>query len=366
MTNALAWGENKMIVKTVKIDKIRPNNKQPRKEFGDIDSLAKSIKEHGLLQPVLVTPEMVIIAGERRWKAAKHAGLKEITVIVIETRSSFEDRELSFVENYHRLALSSMETEEFIYDLWKKGGPDALDKRGRKLSGRARYPTIAELAKRLNVPKSTIGSIISAHEDRKDLELSTGGQGWKDIEETAPLRDEPVKRRRVLDLRRQKKIDSSELRQFSKLVKRSEDQAEYVIELKNRGKDLETIKKKIEFVKKHEPSLQEKIIEVDLHEPSGIEEFEVELPDHDVKNFKNAMETIQNNEEIKRNTKEFKDRQKLMKNWTAHNEILDWVEDLVDPSTGDDWTKLVWKRSGLTLQESAGLARKKFEESMDD
>ena len=73
--------------KTVKITMVEPNREQPRKNF-DEDSLlelAESIKQFGLLQPILVQDRKTyfeIVAGERRWRAAKMAGLKEVPVII--------------------------------------------------------------------------------------------------------------------------------------------------------------------------------------------------------------------------------------------------------------------------------------------
>ena len=83
---------NKDGVTTVKITKVEPNRDQPRKNF-DEDSLlelSESIKQFGLLQPILVQDKKThyeIIAGERRWRAAKMAGLKEVPVIVRELTS---------------------------------------------------------------------------------------------------------------------------------------------------------------------------------------------------------------------------------------------------------------------------------------
>ena len=75
------------VKKTLRTSEIEPNRAQPRKKFSDeaINNLADSIKEHGMLQPVLVRPMddgcYQIVAGERRWRAARRLGLDEIPVI---------------------------------------------------------------------------------------------------------------------------------------------------------------------------------------------------------------------------------------------------------------------------------------------
>ena len=73
-------------IKKVRMSLIEPNKKQPRRHFDEekITALADSIKEHGLIQPIIITPSdnnmYKIVAGERRWRAAKIAGLKKITI----------------------------------------------------------------------------------------------------------------------------------------------------------------------------------------------------------------------------------------------------------------------------------------------
>ena len=92
--------------KLVKITMIEPNREQPRKNF-DEDSLlelAESIKQFGLLQPILVQDKGTyyeIIAGERRWRAAKLAGIKEVPVI-IRNLTEQEIVEISLIENIQR------------------------------------------------------------------------------------------------------------------------------------------------------------------------------------------------------------------------------------------------------------------------
>jgi ParB family chromosome partitioning protein len=98
------------------IEFIQPNPRNPRRAFGDADltDLAQSIKEHGIVQPVVVRPaadvagRYEIIAGERRWRAAQRAGLTEIPVIVREVN----DRtalELAIIENVQRTDLNPIE-----------------------------------------------------------------------------------------------------------------------------------------------------------------------------------------------------------------------------------------------------------------
>lgn len=97
----------------VKITKVEPNREQPRKSFNEdaLLELAESMKQYGVLQPLLVADKKEyyeIIAGERRWRAAKMAGLKEIPVI-IKNYSDQEIVEISLIENIQREDLNPIE-----------------------------------------------------------------------------------------------------------------------------------------------------------------------------------------------------------------------------------------------------------------
>lgn len=105
--------EDKGQEKLVKITKVEPNREQPRKNFDEdaLQELADSIKQFGLLQPILVQDRQSyyeIIAGERRWRAAKLAGLKEVPVI-IKSFTEQEIVEISLIENIQREDLNPIE-----------------------------------------------------------------------------------------------------------------------------------------------------------------------------------------------------------------------------------------------------------------
>ena len=100
----------------VDIDDIRPNENQPRKVFNEekLDELASSIKEHGIIQPVVLRKEgagYVIVAGERRYRAARKAGLRKIPCVV---RELSEDQNLliAIIENMQREDLNPIEEAE--------------------------------------------------------------------------------------------------------------------------------------------------------------------------------------------------------------------------------------------------------------
>ena len=126
-------GETKVEKKTNKLtlDEILPNKNQPRKNFDEdrLDDLSNSIKERGVIQPIIVrksakqTDKYEIIAGERRWLAAKKAGLHDIPVVVTEA-DDLKSLEFAIVENVQRHDLNPLEEalgykrliDEFSYD----------------------------------------------------------------------------------------------------------------------------------------------------------------------------------------------------------------------------------------------------------
>jgi ParB family chromosome partitioning protein len=104
------------------LEKIFPNPDQPRKEFAQLalDELAQSIKEHGVLLPLIVTPEAdgryMIIAGERRWRAAGIAKLNKVPV-VIRSMSSQHKLEVALIENLQREDLNPLEMATAYFKL---------------------------------------------------------------------------------------------------------------------------------------------------------------------------------------------------------------------------------------------------------
>jgi ParB family transcriptional regulator, chromosome partitioning protein len=117
----------------VPIEFISPNPKNPRRHFGDAEltDLAQSIREHGVVQPVVARPSPTqagyeIIAGERRWRAAQRAGLTEIPVIIREVN----DRtalELAIIENVQRADLNAVEEAQGYQQLIDEHGYTQAD-----------------------------------------------------------------------------------------------------------------------------------------------------------------------------------------------------------------------------------------------
>ena len=147
---------------TVDIQKIKPSENQPRKSFNQdkLDSLIASIKTHGIIQPVVVITVdggYQLIAGERRWKAAMEAGLKEMPCVVKDLGDR-ERMEVALIENLQREDLNPIE-EAMAY----KALMDAHSLTQEQISiaiGKSR-PYIANTLRLLNLPGSIQGMVIN-------------------------------------------------------------------------------------------------------------------------------------------------------------------------------------------------------------
>lgn len=154
---------------SLKISEIEPNRSQPRKEFDEeaLNELAESISKHGLLQPILVRPLTLggyeIVAGERRYRASRMAGLTEVPVIIRELSES-ETMELALIENLQREDLSPLE-EAMGYSVLMDEHGFTQEEVARSV-GKSR-PAIANALRLLKLPESVT-------EYLKDDKISAG------------------------------------------------------------------------------------------------------------------------------------------------------------------------------------------------
>lgn len=160
--------EDEKRIKNVSINDLMANPEQPRVVFdeSEITGLAQSIKQHGILQPLVITPngdKFYIIAGERRWRAAKIAGLKEVPTI-IRTAKQLERLELALVENVQRVNLSPLEQAASIQYLHENFSLD-FEEIGKKL-GKAKT-TVINIVRLLQLPNEAIQAL-------KDKKITEG------------------------------------------------------------------------------------------------------------------------------------------------------------------------------------------------
>ncbi len=142
-------------VEMIRIADVEPNREQPRKSFDDaaMEELAESIRQHGVLQPIIARPAIggsyIIVAGERRWRAARLAGLDEVPVIVREMDEQ-QAAQLALIENLQREDLNPMEEAAAIKQLMELYG-FSQEQVAEKL-GKSR-PDIANKLRLLGLPE---------------------------------------------------------------------------------------------------------------------------------------------------------------------------------------------------------------------
>ena len=152
------------------IQKLEPNRAQPRQDFDEeaLGALATSIADHGLIQPIAVRPlsngYYQIIAGERRWRASRLAGLKEVPVTILEADDKTA-AELTLIENLQREDLNPMEEARGYAALISDFGMSQEET--AKSVGKART-TVTNALRLLNLPKSIVslvenGSLSAGH-----------------------------------------------------------------------------------------------------------------------------------------------------------------------------------------------------------
>ncbi len=187
----------------VNLNDIEPNREQPRKDFDEdaLSELAESIAEHGLIQPIVVKPETngrySIIAGERRWRACRIAGLYEVPVVIKDVDTQ-ELMELALIENLQREDLNAVEEALGYRSLIDSFG--LTQEQVAKRMGKSRT-AVTNALRLLNLTEEELqalrlGAISAGHarallsvedtEVRKQmLELATNGASVRELERLA-------------------------------------------------------------------------------------------------------------------------------------------------------------------------------------
>jgi len=188
---------------SLKIAEIVPNRSQPRKYFDEaaLTELAESIAQHGVLQPLLVRPmpdgTYQLVAGERRWRAARQAGLNEVPVVVREMTDR-DAAELALIENLQREDLNPMEEAQGYrtlietYGLTQEETAKAVNKSRPAVTNALRLLNLPEpVAELLSFGKLTAGharALLSFDTDRQLAmaeEAATKGLSVRDLEKLA-------------------------------------------------------------------------------------------------------------------------------------------------------------------------------------
>ena len=190
------------ILKNLKIIEVEPNREQPRKNFNQesLEELAESIKEYGLIQPIVVTKKdgyYSIIAGERRWRASKIAGLTEIPAIIREDDER-KNNEIALIENMQREDLNPYEKALGIKNLMTTYGftqEEIAKKLGKSRSAIANTvrtlnlePRVLEMAKEGKLTEGHCRALLSITDPEKQyltaINMLERGATVREVEQT--------------------------------------------------------------------------------------------------------------------------------------------------------------------------------------
>jgi len=354
-----------MELKTIPISKIRPNPFQPRETFEKetIQELADSIKASDLVQPILVRKDgdtYEIIAGERRWRAYQFAKIKEIPCIVREPRpDNIETRELSIIENWHRLRLEPIEAEKFIAKLYEDGVKEG------------RYKSVSDMARKTGISSKTLNELILVHKERREQNLSSGT--YHDITATRALRDQPEVRKQLLKLREEGELRQDDLREYSPILQKAPELVKRELLTPKSGITpgvAKEISKLPDEVDQEAVIKQVKTLRLDeLETRELVEQYKLraEMPKispEKWREIREKYEKLQEDIKAKLDTEDVKKRGKEFANWLAHHTMLGGLASARCPICGSNWENLRWTCHDLTIKEAADKAAEIYQESI--
>ena len=195
------------ILKNLKITEVEPNREQPRKNFDQeaLEELADSIKEYGLIQPIVVSKKegyYSIIAGERRWRASKIAGLSEIPAIIREDDEKVNS-EISLIENMQREDLNPYEKAVGIktlmdkYDMTQEEIGKKIGKSRSTIANTIRIlnlePRVLEMAKEGKITEGHCKALLSITDPEKQylsaVQMLERGTSVRQMEKRAKVKE---------------------------------------------------------------------------------------------------------------------------------------------------------------------------------
>jgi len=354
-------------LKNIPVKKISPSPFQPRESFDkeSLKELADSIREFSLLHPIIVRPTgngtYQIVAGERRWRAAQFAGLKEIPAIVKEVDEQQQKIE-SLIENVHRDDLSIIEKGRAAYEIFRSHGiemsPRELAKKLEVLRSRERRKTnvnatltdkkIYEIAKKIGKSLHQIYQWLNAISvDKKiiqtELKKSRKEQLDGDILAKIGIIDEPELQKKIYA-----KIEKAQFMGSKKYTTLREKASRFITAIKKLPEEEREIWLKPETV-----------IDIETLEAMTVKP-ELDVSDEQKEQLvKVIKEATEREEEMRRDPERIKMK---MSAWNMRHHAL--IETMLDklfcPICGANWRHLQWTCHGIDLKSARRIAEDNF------
>ena len=349
-----------MEIKMIPRNRIIPDPDQPRETFEkeSIQDLANSMKEFGLLQPILVKPtgndNYEIIAGERRWRASKFAGIEEVACIIKDVDKRQQEVS-SLIENVHREDLEVFEKGKKAYQIFELYGISISSKElSNKIQGIRDYNSgkrisplngeekqIEEIYKKINKPLRTIKEWIDA--------ISISPEIHK-VEVKKPKEERIAGSIRA----RLSTIEDEELQKkvYTKIDEQEMGQQE--------------ASRFITHIKKTPEEIREEMLTPGIK--TIIEEVEekpirIEIPEEEVEGLKRKIEETKAETERLLAKPKTQERMKLRRNWQAHTAIQGYLDWLSCPKCGKTVEHLKWACCDISIEKAIEFAHKKYEEA---
>lgn len=263
----------------IDIDKIKPNPNQPRKNFDEdaLKELASSIKVHGIVQPIVLNKQgngdFLIIAGERRWRAAKLCGLKTVPA-VIKNYTDKQIKEISIIENLQREDLNPVEAARAIKELMEEYGltqESVAERIGKSRSNIANtlrllslYPDVINLVEQGKISSGHARCLVVVEDPREQIRLAQmivqKNLSVRDLEKTVKAFTNPTKK---VVIKEEQSLELKELinqmqKTFATKVSAigNDNKGRIYIDYYNRD-DLDRIAELLDLINKKELTLQD-------------------------------------------------------------------------------------------------------------
>lgn len=344
-----------MEFRIVDVDKLTPNPFQPREQFSkeSLRELADSLKSRGEIQPIIVRQHKEgyqIIAGERRWRAAKIAGLRQIPVLVKDTTE--EDVLLeSLIENLHREDLSPIEKERAVDELWKSG----------------RWKTSAELGRALGKSNWWVEDRLRAKKIREADMHAYPTVATRTIIDVAGVEKED--REIILEKVEKGEIKTPEVREYARVVKKAPKSVKRAI-LKPKARiTLRIAEKVLELPEEKQIGALKQIETLRLEEDeavSHIEAMKVEVPlppPEELEKVRVRYQELQKDIKAKLETPEAIERGELFRNWTSHIAVVGILDSISCPVCKSK--ELGWICHSLTIEDALQDAERKYKQDIN-
>ena len=211
--------------KTVPIEKLKPDPNQPRKTIDEeeIEEIAVSIKNEGVINPIEIDKDFLIITGERRWRAAKIAGLKEVPTKILKVTA--DERFIRQVqENIHQNTMAPLDTAEALEKIRKMLTSSTVELvRDPKHQGERSKKGIKELHELLGKPQGTILRYLNLLGETEEMKKALRTPGFQ-VTKIEVLKDVPKKYRTGLRslIAKQKNIPRDTITHLAKALRRAE------------------------------------------------------------------------------------------------------------------------------------------------